>query len=134
MKTLIKVTVVLAGILSAALPATRGADLASSPTTPPPAQAPGRHGGLERLMFRRRVARQLGLTTDQIAQLKGVRANAAASVKAIRADTSLTPDQRRERVRQTIDSAREQMRALLTPDQQAKLQEIREHGRNGGDN
>ena len=79
----------------------------------------------------RRIAKKLGLSADQITQLRASRANAVAAVKAIRADATLTPDQRRAKVRETVQAAHTAMRGVLTPDQQAKLREMRTRWRAG---
>jgi Spy/CpxP family protein refolding chaperone len=132
MKTLTRITLIVAGLATAALPALTAADTTPAPatttttTTPAPA---AKHPRLRaRLAFRQfigqRVAKKLGLSSDQMAQLKADRTQTATAVKAIRADTSLTPDQRKSKVRETVQMARTQMLGVLTPDQQAKLQKL----------
>ena len=79
----------------------------------------------------RRIAMKLGLSADQITQLRANRANAVAAVKAIRADAALTSDQKKAKVRETVQATRTAMRAILTPDQRAKLQEMRTRWRAG---
>jgi protein CpxP len=137
MKTLTHITLIVAGLATAALPALTAADNTPPPaattTTPAPA---AKHPRLRAMLaFRQfigqRVAKKLGLSSDQIAQLKAGRAQTATAVKAIRADTSLTPDQRKAKVRETVQTARTQMLGVLTPDQQAKLQKLQARWRAG---
>lgn len=116
---------------------------ASEPVpTPPQAQpnlsAEGRPGRpmMRRMMKRRamereRLAERLDLTDDQQAQLKTMRANTAATAKAIREDTSLTPEEKKTKLRETWKASQTEMRALLTPEQQAKLDQMRQHARRG---
>ncbi|MGA2444781.1 MAG: hypothetical protein ABSG50_05030 [Opitutaceae bacterium] len=73
------------------------------------------------------VAERLGLTAEQKAQLKTIRAQTAEAVQAIRANAALTADQKRAQAVTAWKTSREQMRALLTPDQQAKLAQIKSH-------
>ena len=133
MNKLIKISVLTAGVFAISLPTAFAADVANSapstPATAPAARPAMRRGPLARMMIRHKVAEKIGLTADQIAQLKSARQSAAASLKAIRADATLTPDQKRQRVREVVANTRTQMRAVLTPEQQAKLQEIRAHAR-----
>lgn len=130
MKSLLKVTLLTTGILAGLLPALN-AQTTTAPTAPATSSAPApAHPGrkallMRRAMLRHHIAKKLGLTSDQIAQLKTARTNTHAAIKAIRTNTSLTPDQKKAQIRETLKTARAQMRAVLTPDQQAKLQELR---------
>ena len=124
MKTLIRLTLLLAGLAVAALPAANAAD-----ATPAPA---AKHPRLRAMIALRkavlqRVAKKIGLSPDQVAQLKADRARAFTAVRAIRADTSLTLGQKKAKVRETVQAARTEMRGVLTPDQQAKLQKLWAH-------
>lgn len=123
MKTLTRITLLVAGLAAAALPTVNAADA----TAPAPA---ARHPRLRAMLALRRAVRQralkkLGLSADQVTQLKADRAKTATAVKAIRVDSSLTPDQKKAKVRETLQAARTEMRSVLTPDQQAKLQQLR---------
>jgi len=126
MKTLATITLLAAG-LAAALPLVNAAETA--PVTTPPAAAatpPRLHAAqAHRAAMRQRLAKRLGLSADQTAQLKANRAKTVAAVKAIRADPALAADQKKGKVRATLQAARTEMRGVLTPDQQAKLRELR---------
>lgn len=128
MKIFTRITLLAAGLAVAALPAIT----AAADNTPAPGDKPalaGKHPRLRALMqrkaVRQRIAQRLGLTADQITQLKATRANTVAALKAIRSDTSLTVDQKKAKARETLQSARAQMRGVLTPDQQAKMGKLR---------
>lgn len=126
MKTFLKTSLLFAGALAIALPSMQAADASTSPAAPNPVAHPHRRiGPLGRMMIRHRVAQQLGLSADQITQLKANRTTAASSIKAVRADTSLTPEQKHARVQEIVANTRAQMKSVLTPEQQAKLQELR---------
>jgi Spy/CpxP family protein refolding chaperone len=123
MKALARITLLVAGLAAAALPTVNAADA----TAPAPA---AKHPRLRAMLMVRRAVRQrvlkkLGLSADQVTQLKADRAKTATAVKAIRFDSSLTPDQKKAKVREAMQAARTEMRSVLTPDQQAKLQQLR---------
>ena len=96
--------------------------------TPAPADPAASPGWAARTHARAAVlAHQLDLTEAQQAQLKAVRQQTAATIKGIRANSSLTPDQQRAQIAAQRQSARDQFKALLTPDQQAKLATLEAH-------
>lgn len=125
MKSLLKISVLTLGIIVAAAPCVSAATAADSAAPAPRAHLGVRAKLLRRAALRRHAMRKLGLTDAQKTQLKATRANTAAAVKAIRADASLTPEQKKAKVRETLLAARTQARSVLTPDQQAKLQQMR---------
>ncbi len=71
------------------------------------------------------LARRLELTPDQMAGIRDIRAKTLAAVKPIRADASLSPEARQAKVRELVQGSRAQIRALLTPEQKAKVQHMR---------
>ena len=90
-----------------------------------------KHPGLVRLAAMRhlqaeRVMKKLALTSDQRAKIHNLRRQMAEAVKPIRADTTLTPEQKREKIRSIAQANRAQMRSVLTPEQQQKLQALRQ--------
>lgn len=130
MKTFTRVILLSVGLASAAFPF---AVVAAENTVPTPAPATtGRHlhprlrAKLQRRMAAtRHVARRLSLSNDQVAQLKALRAQTRSTVKGLRADSSLTLDQKKAKARETLQAARTQMRGTMTPDQQARLKQMR---------
>ena len=125
MKTLTKLTLLAAGLAAAAvaIPVLNAAD--DTAATAPAANHPLLRALMRRQAIRQHVAQKLGLTADQITQLKATRASTVAAVKDIRADTSLTADQKKAKVRETVQAAFATARGTLTADQQAQLREMR---------
>ena len=123
MKTLARIIFVTAGA-AIAIPTTNAADPAAPVAG---GKYPRLHALLVRKAIRQHIAHRLGLSADQISQLKADRAKTGAAVKAIRADSSLSADQKKAKVRETLQAARTEMRGVLTADQQAKLEKIRAH-------
>jgi hypothetical protein len=122
MKTLTHITLLAVGLTAAALSGLNAADTTAAPTA--------KHPRLQALLahrqaIRQRIAQRLGLSTDQISQLKAERAKTVAAVKAIRADKNLTQEQKKTQVRDALKMARTEMRGVLTSDQQAKLRQMR---------
>ena len=72
-----------------------------------------------------RLATQLALTPQQKRELIPILVAEAPKVKAIKADTSLTKIQKLQQLKAVHDETDPQVRAILTPEQYQKLQEIR---------
>lgn len=131
MKTLSRISL-LVWSLALCLPLIDAADTSASAPANPTAQpsrdnrALGRPGMMHRRQaIARRIAHHLGLNPTQIAQIKTIRSGARASVSDIRANPSLTPEQKKAQIRDLLASTRTQMRAVLTPDQLTKLEELK---------
>ncbi len=130
MKTFTRITL-LAAAFATGLSAINAAEATPAPTgTTTPASA-AKHPRLRAMMafrnaMKKKIAKKLGLTADQIAQLKTDRTKTVAAVKTIRADTRLTADQKKAKVREALQTARTEMRSVLTPDQQAQLDKMRQ--------
>lgn len=82
----------------------------------------GRGMAAKRMRF---MARELNLTDSQKAQLKPIFQQQRAQMQALKADTSLTQEQKREKFQQLRADGRKQFLAILTPEQQQKLRELR---------
>jgi hypothetical protein len=127
MKTPAKILLLAAGLALAAVPFLRAADATGAAR----AGFLANHPRLARFLMQRQAVRQhvaqkLGLNADQIAQLKAERTKTVASLKAVRADTTLAPDQKKAQARETLQSARTAMRGVLTPDQLAQWDAMKE--------
>lgn len=68
-----------------------------------------------------KMSTALGLTPAQQSQIKAIKDKEKADIKAVVANSSLAPDAKVAQIKQIRSTARDQMRALLTPDQRAKL-------------
>lgn len=87
------------------------------------ADGPGKHGRPgERL---RVMAEKLGLTEEQKAQIKPILKEEMQALKALRDDTTLTREARWAKAREIRESYLPRIRAVLTPEQQVKLDEMR---------
>ena len=88
---------------------------------------PGQHRGMGKL---KKLAEELGLTSDQKAQIRPILKNTVQQVRAVRANTSLTPAQEKTQIKEIRKESRQQIMAILTPDQRAQLRQIRRSRKN----
>jgi periplasmic protein CpxP/Spy len=72
-----------------------------------------------------RLATQLALTPEQKRQLIPILVAEAPKVQAIKADSSLTKIQKLQQLKAIHDETDTQVKAILSPEQYQKLQEIR---------
>jgi Spy/CpxP family protein refolding chaperone len=68
---------------------------------------------------------QLNLTADQKSQMKALHQDMKQQREGIMNDQSLTSDQKKEKMKELRKSQSEKMNTILTPDQQAKMKELR---------
>ena len=105
------------------------ADDTPPPPPPPPADMPPgppehfREHDKER---GERMAKALGLTADQQAKMKALHKQERDAQKAIHEDTTLSKEQKQAKSRELRKNFEDQRRALLTPEQQKKADEMRE--------
>ena len=131
MKSPIKFTIA-ALALGLAIPASRAQDTNTPPPPPPSAEHEGHHRGPrgDGLKF---FTEKLGLTQDQQAKIKPILEDERKSLDALHDDSSLAKEAKRAKFVEIRKTHREQIRALLTPEQQKKLDELREErGRGPG--
>lgn len=131
MKTYLRYGLFAAALSVAAFAADPAASTTPTTTAPVPGDQPvaGPHAQMRAHARRAVIAEQLGLTDAQKAQMKALRQQSAGIIKGIRANPSLTPDQQHEQIAAQRQAARDQFKALLTPDQQAKLAQLTSHPR-----
>jgi Spy/CpxP family protein refolding chaperone len=72
------------------------------------------------------LSEKLSLTDEQKAKLKPILEDQAQQMKAVRDDTSLSPDQQKAKMKAIHESFHGQINAVLTPDQQAKLKQMKQ--------
>jgi protein CpxP len=72
------------------------------------------------------LSSELNLSDDQKAKLKPILQSEVAELKTVQSDTSLSPDQRRAKTKAVHDTYKSQISAILTPEQQQKLQSMKE--------
>lgn len=83
---------------------------------------------------RARLAQALGLTPRQISQIKTLRQNFQSQAEAIRDNVNLSDAQKKTQLKALRHQAKAQLQTILTPDQQAKLQQIRQARREAREN
>jgi protein CpxP len=130
-------SVALAGsMLAAGIPALAqtATDSQSTPSTQQPAQE-GRHGGKHGDHFAR-MAKKLNLTQEQQDKLKPIFEKQREQARAIKSDASLTPDQKKEKFQALRQDSMSQVNAILTPEQQQQMAQMRakHHHGNKGEN
>jgi periplasmic protein CpxP/Spy len=72
------------------------------------------------------LSSELNLTDDQKSQLKPILQDEVQQLKAVHDDASLSPDQKKAKATEIRQSHKSQMSSILTPEQQKKLESIRE--------
>jgi Spy/CpxP family protein refolding chaperone len=102
------------------------AGLSIAATSTPPTPAPATTGpDNPRDEFRARLVEKLGLSADQQKKIDELRARQRTELQALNDNNALTPEARREQGRALVENYRVQMHAVLTPDQQKKVDEWR---------
>jgi protein CpxP len=84
--------------------------------------AQGAQGVQERLNW---LSQQLNLTDDQKTKLKPILQDEQQKMQAVHENTSLSQDQKRAQMKQIHQSYQPQIQAVLTPEQQQKLSQMR---------
>ncbi|HLP06935.1 MAG TPA: hypothetical protein VK178_02125 [Opitutaceae bacterium] len=113
---------VTTSLLSLAILASTVSARAVEPVPTPTATAPVPGELASRLQD---ITAQLNLTEDQKAKIAPILKQEAADLRALKEDTSQRRMQRLRRFREINQKASEQIRALLTPEQQPKYDELR---------
>lgn len=122
-------TLTLGSLLALGLPA------ASLAQDNPQTQEGGRHGGQGRMNPDRqleRMTRELGLSTDQQAQIRPLLVDRQQKMMAVFQNQSLSQDERRQQMRSIGEASRAGIKALLTDDQKQKFEQMRQHRGHGG--
>jgi protein CpxP len=120
-------------LLAVALPLTMVAQ-----TEAPPAQPQGQMGEHHDNMGRMggppspqqhldHLSQMLSLTDDQKTKIKPILETESTQVKSLFQDTSMSPQDRHTKMRGIHDTTMGQIRPLLTSDQQAKLDSMKQH-------
>jgi len=104
-------------------------------TTAPSTDRPARHERREDMREHfQKISKQLNLSEDQKAKAEVIFKQSAESRKAIEADTTLSEEQKHAKMHDLRKSTEEQVHGLLTPDQMAKMKELRaQHRQQHGD-
>jgi protein CpxP len=74
------------------------------------------------------LTEKLNLTDEQRTKLKPILQDQSQQQQAVHDDTSLSPEQKTAKMKSIHASFRDQISAVLTPEQQAKLKEMKHEG------
>lgn len=118
-KSVLFTGVALAGILS--LQSMARATETSAATQPAKVEQDGAV-----LKHMQKVATELGLTAEQKQQLKPILRGERAKLKALRDDQSLTRLEKRKKLMALREELMPQLKGVLTPEQLAKWQQLRQ--------
>jgi Spy/CpxP family protein refolding chaperone len=77
------------------------------------------------------LSRMLNLTDDQKTKILPILQDASKQSQELRQDTSLSPQDRRTKMRSIHDNTMSQIRSVLTPGQQAKLDQMKQNRGSG---
>ncbi len=118
MKTML-VAALAAGVLIAG-----GSSLRAQSATNTPAA--GEHG--PGMKGRPNIMKALDLTDDQKPKVEAIMKGAMEKRKALRDDDSLTPEEKKDKNKAIQEDTATQLKAVLTPEQFAKYQELTKRG------
>ena len=71
------------------------------------------------------MAKELGLTADQKAQMKSIHMDAKTQAEAIKADSSLSAEQKKAKLKELHEQTMQKSEAILTPEQKQKFEQER---------
>ena len=77
----------------------------------------------------RHLGKQLGLTQDQVDQIRPIIADRQQQIQSIRADSTLMPRDRRVKVRSVLQDSRTKIEALLTDSQKQQFEQMQQNRR-----
>lgn len=119
-------------LFALALPLTLAAQ-----TETPPAQPQGQMGGHQHMgrmgappspeQQLEHLSTTLNLTDEQKTKIKPVLEQQSTDMQNLQKDTSLSPQDRHTKMRAIHDNTNSQIRAVLTPEQQSKLDSMKQH-------
>jgi Spy/CpxP family protein refolding chaperone len=96
-------------------PATSGS---SAPSGAPEGEKHHRGNPIEML------TKKLDLTPDQVEKIKPIFESRRSQMKALREDTTLAEQDKRAKGKEIMESTNQQIKAILTPDQATKFEEL----------
>jgi Spy/CpxP family protein refolding chaperone len=111
-------TLLIAALVAGALLAGSSALRAQDATNMPP---------VHKMKERQSAVQALNLTADQQPKFQAIMKDAMEKRKALREDTSSTPEEKKAKAKEILDGMNTQMKALLTPEQFVKWQDMSKH-------
>ena len=111
-----------------AIPFTQAQDSGTPPPPPPPpaGEHGGQHKGGKGMDPLKMLTEKLDLTPDQQAKIKPILEEQKKEMDAIRGDSSLEKDAKWAKGAEVMKTYQPKIRALLTPEQQKKYDELKE--------
>ena len=114
-------------VLTAGLLLAGQSSQAGQTSAPPQGQsAMGAHEEMTPDAHLQMLTEKLNLTDDQKAKIKPILENLAQQMKAVRDDASLSPEQKKAKMHAIHESFHDQINSVLTPEQQAKLKQMKQ--------
>jgi Spy/CpxP family protein refolding chaperone len=124
-------TLALVALMAGGLFAASTLQAQDSTNTPPAGEKHGGPGGMHGRPNAEMMAKELGLTDDQKAQVKAAMEDMQSKAKALREDTSISAEDKKAKFKEIRDANQAKMKEILTPEQFAKFQKHMQH-RPGG--
>jgi Spy/CpxP family protein refolding chaperone len=118
-------TLALTALMAGGLFAASTLQAQDATNTPPAGEhhgGPGGPGGMRGRPNADMIAKELGLTDDQKAQVKAAIEDTQSKMKALRDDTSLSPEDKKAKFKEIRDANMAKMKEILTPEQFTKWQ------------
>lgn len=78
--------------------------------------------------YLQQISSELNLTDDQKTQIKPVLQSEFQQLKSVKDDTTMSADQKKAKAQEIHATAKSQIANMLTPEQQKKLETMREQG------
>jgi Spy/CpxP family protein refolding chaperone len=128
----ILLTLALAAVSAAPFTTRAEDEKPAVPTGEPTGRRPGA-GGMDVAERLKTMKEKLGLTEEQTGKIKEIFEKHRDEFATLRKDESLKPEEKRAKLVELRKAEMGEVRALLTPEQQEKLKELRPAGRPGAE-
>ena len=122
--TLVFTALLAAGTLMAQGPATPNSDTQLSAQSAPQQEAQGNHHNMNPNKQAKHLAKELNLTSDQVAQIKPILADRNQQMESLRGDSSLAPQDRREKMRAIQQDSKSKIEAVLNDTQKQQFEQM----------
>jgi Spy/CpxP family protein refolding chaperone len=115
-------TLILGALLSTGLVLAQTG--AASPAPDPQAQSGDSHRNFDPNQQAAHLGKRLGLSDDQVAQIKPILANRFQQMQTLRADTSLTQQDRHTKVQALMQDSNNKIEAVLNDTQKQQFEQM----------
>jgi Spy/CpxP family protein refolding chaperone len=122
--TLMLTALLSTGMLMAQEPATPSSnDTQINQSAPQGGESHGRHA-MNPNRQAKHLAKELGLSQDQVAQIKPILADRDQQIQTLRGDTSLAPQDRHEKMRSIMQDSKSKIEAVLNDSQKQQFEQM----------